>query len=171
MRLSAFIKVTIMVKILEKILLYLDKYQKVIIYLALTFTILFEILYVFFHTREYGYDAEISDNISSAIFTIVMVLLAARLHNIPSEKLDKRVVTLFYVLVFLSSVIQLCGGLYCILVEDISIIAVVILYIPLFILLSVLLYKTRCFYIKFAEKISAKLKNNFDMLMYFFNNR
>jgi hypothetical protein len=148
-----------MKKVIEAILSCVDKHQKETIYSALFLSIFSGILYTFFHTTEYGYDAEINDNLCFSIFPIIMVILTSRLHKINSDKLDKRIVTYFYLLLFITFLAEVCVGLYCVLVKDISIIAVAVIYIPLLIALVLLLYHTRDFYKKYADIMGLNIKS------------
>jgi len=155
-----FNEVNKMKKVIETILAFFDKHQKETIYSALIMSIFSGILYMFFHTTEYGYDAEINDNLFFSIFPIIMVISTSRLHKINSDKLDKRIVTYFYLLVFITYFAEVCIGLYCVLVKDISIIAVAVIFIPLLIALLLLLYKTREFYKKYASMMGLSIKSH-----------
>jgi len=53
-----FNEVNKMKKVIEAILAFFDKHQKETIYSALIMSIFSGIIYMFFHTTEYGYDAE-----------------------------------------------------------------------------------------------------------------
>ena len=115
----------------ERILCFADKYQNAIAYSSLIITIISEILYVYFHTYEYGYLSTVSDNIPDAVF--VPLAIAITIILIKNSKLVKRFATYVYCLFFLISVIKLIGALYCVFVGDLSPIQIIIFSVPLII--------------------------------------
>lgn len=126
----------------EKTFCFIDRHQNAVAYSSLIITIISEILYVYFHTYEYGYSSTISENIPNAVF--VPLVIAITIFLIKSSKLVKRFASYVYCLFFLISVIKLIGALYCIFIGDLSPIQVIILSVPLiigFILLCVSFFK------------------------------
>lgn len=142
----------------EKVMCFFDKHHKGVFYLTVFFTVLSSVLYTFFHTKEYGYDSTIADNLPSALIDIILLIMISKLNNIGEDKLEKRTATYFYLLVLFTSVIMTFGEMYIFFVKDISFITAVSLYLPLFIGLIVLLYKTRNYYKEFARKTSMDVK-------------
>jgi len=115
--------------ILEKFFLFFDKRQNIFVFISLTITIISEILYIFFHTYEYGYLSTIEDNIPQAV--VVPLIMTITIFLVKNSKLIKRFATYVYCLFFLTSIIQFLGALNCVFIGDLSPIQVAILAIPL----------------------------------------
>lgn len=151
--------------VFEKTMCFLDGHHKETFYLTVFFTLLSSVIYTFFHTREYGYDSTIADNLPSALIDIFLLIMISKLNNIGEDKLEKRTATYFYMLVLFTSVIMAFGEIYIFFVRDIGFITAVLLYLPLFIGLTALLYKTRNYYKEFAQKTSMNVKVYIKMLI------
>jgi len=136
--------------ILEKIFSFLDKRQNIFALIALAITITSEILYIFFHTYEYGYFSTIEENIPQAVFVPLIMIITFSL--VKNSKLNKRFVTYVYCVFFLISIIQFSGALHCIFIGDLSPIQAALLSLPLIISLILL-----CIYFLKQAKESIKM--------------
>lgn len=144
--------------VFEKIMCFFDEHHKESFYLTIVFTALSSILYTFFHTKEYGYDSTVLDNLPSAVMDIFLLITISKLNHIGEDKLDKRIATYFYMLVLFTSACMAFSELYIFFIADINPIIAVSLYIPLFVWLIALLYKTRKYYKEFAQKASMDVE-------------
>ena len=147
--------------ILEKFFSFVDKHQNIFIFTSLAITIISEILYVFFHTYEYGYSATIEDNIPQAVFVPLIMIITISL--VKNSKLIKRFVTYVYCVFFLISIIKFIGALHCVFIGDLSPIQAVILALPLVISLILL-------FICFLKHAKESIKMLWDWLKRVFKN-
>lgn len=152
-------------KKIEKILSLADNNQKKIIYSSIFLFSISAILYLFGHTKYFGYTANLEDNIFASVFPLIMCIQISKLHKIDNSKLDKRIVTYFYLLTFFTALFEVADELYCLFAKDASVIVVIIHFFILFIPFVILLYKTRDYYKKFADKLSLDIKNYFKLFI------
>lgn len=140
----------------RKTISFFDSKQKELIYGSIFLCTISGILYLFFHTSICGYDSEIEDNLFLSFGPIVFLLMATPLYKIEDKRLDKRVVTYAYMLLFWNYICEIVIEMYCILVKDISMIGVAVIYIPMFVALVYILFRWKNYYRNPLKK--AKLK-------------
>lgn len=154
-----------MTKIIIKILSWLDNHQKETIIIAFLLSVLSGMLYLFFHTTDYGYSAQVEDNIFGSFFSPLMIMLMIPLYKVEDARINKRTITYFYLLVLLSSLCEVVIGLLFTFGYKLSFVAITAIFLPLFIFLIYLLYKTRVFYKELAIRTGKDIKLYFRFIV------
>lgn len=146
-------------KIIEKILSFLDNYHKEIFYIIIALTIFSEVMFNFYHTPTFGYThATTEENLNSTLLTVILFLPIIGFRKYYTDVFKKRDITLFYIILLISAIFQVFTDFYCIFIEDIPMVMFFSFYIPLFIALAIWIYRIRFLFKGAINNIISNIK-------------
>lgn len=119
-------------------------HQKKIMRISFLISVISALMFIFCHTKDFGYNYQVSENIENAIFIPFVNLIALSWCN--NDKLPQNHMAHIFGLLFLTTVLDFVGSLYCFLIKDISPIGIIICFTPLLTMMFVLWYSVRDYF-------------------------
>lgn len=146
-------------KKVEEFLIFCDEHLKEMRYIIVTLIIISEIMFNFFHTSDFGYiHATAEENILSTMLTVIIYVSLLKNQKVFTKVQGKRDTTYANLILLAAAIFNFLSNFYCMFIGDISIIIVLLVYIPLFIALVAWLYKIRSLLKKAINIIILNIK-------------
>lgn len=147
----------------KKIEDFVITHQKTIMLISLFISIISAVMFIFCHTKAFGYNCQISENISNAIFIPCVNLIGLSWCN--NDKLPQNHMAHIFILLFLTTVVDFGVGLYCYLIKDISPIGIIICSTPLLAAMFALWYSVRDYFKQVGKGILNTVKLSIRLFM------
>lgn len=131
-------------KKLEKFLSFLDNHLNGMLFVIVALTTISEIMFNFVHTPDFGYNnATTEENLCSTVLTLIIFVTFIKNHKWIIKGLGKRNATYLNLIIFGGVFFDFLSNFYCMFIGDIPMIMVLLIYIPLFILMAVFIYRIK----------------------------
>lgn len=128
----------------KKIETFVITHQKTIMLISLFISIVSALMFIFCHTKAFGYNYHISDNITNAVFIPFANLIGLSWCN--NDRLPQNHMAHIFILLFLTTVVDFGASLYCFFIKDISPIGIIICLTPLLAAMFALWYSVRDYF-------------------------
>ncbi len=131
-------------KKLDNFLSFLDNHLNGMLFVTVALTTISEIMFNFVHTPVFGYtNATTEENLRSSMLTLCLIIPFITSQKWIIKGLGKRNATYLNLIIFGGVFFDFLSNFYCMFIGDIPMIIVFSIYIPLFILMAVFIYRIK----------------------------